>query len=165
MSESLLCYFVTSLAREGVAPSNVRTYLAAVRHAQVVRGHSGPRELSSLPRLRLVQNGAGLPPDQASPNNHPGDPAPDAPTSHPSASDGQLSGDDAVGSRDGLLFWFLSRRRNHRPPLIGLRRKGAPLLGRRGTAPGAIFCGEGGASTRFVVLVRAALTRAGVLWA
>ena len=36
---------------------------------------------------------------------------------------------------------------------------------RRGTASGAFFCGEGGApltKTRFVVLVRAALTRAGV---
>ena len=28
VSEALLCYFVTSLAREGVAPSTVRTYLA-----------------------------------------------------------------------------------------------------------------------------------------
>ena len=57
VSEPLLCYFVTYLAREGVAPSTVRTYLAAVRHAQIMRGHPGPRELSSLPRLRLVQNG------------------------------------------------------------------------------------------------------------
>ena len=57
VSEPLLCYFVTSLAREGVAPSTVRTYLAAVRHAQIMRGHHGPWELSSLPRLRLVQNG------------------------------------------------------------------------------------------------------------
>ena len=73
----------------------------------------------------------GPAPDQASPPYHSSDPAPDAPTSHPSAGDGQLSGDDAVGSRDRLLLRFLSRRRNHRPPLIGLRRKGAPLLGRR----------------------------------
>ena len=58
VSETLLCYFVTSLAREGIAPATICTYLAAVRHAQIMRGHPEPRESSSLPRLRLVQNGA-----------------------------------------------------------------------------------------------------------
>ena len=57
VSETLLCYFVTSLAQEGVAPTTIKTYLAAVRHAQIIRGHPEPRETSSLPRLRLVQNG------------------------------------------------------------------------------------------------------------
>jgi len=57
VSETLLCYFVTFLARDGVAPATIRTYLAAVRHAQIIRGWPEPRESSSLPRLRLVQNG------------------------------------------------------------------------------------------------------------
>ena len=38
-------------------PATIRTYLAAVWHAQIMRGHPEPRESSSLPRLRLVQNG------------------------------------------------------------------------------------------------------------
>ena len=57
MSETLLCYFVTSLAQGGCAPATIKTYLAAVRHAQIMKGHPEPREASSLPRLRLVQNG------------------------------------------------------------------------------------------------------------
>ena len=54
VSEALLCYFMTSLAREGVAPSTVQTYLA---ESITPRSHPGPCDLSSLPRLRLVQNG------------------------------------------------------------------------------------------------------------
>ena len=57
MSETLLCYFVTSLAEEGMAPSTIRVYLAAVRHAQILEGFPEPREASSLPRLHLVQSG------------------------------------------------------------------------------------------------------------
>ena len=40
-----------------MAPSTIRTYLAAVRHAQIMEGLPEPRELSTLPRLRLVQSG------------------------------------------------------------------------------------------------------------
>ena len=57
VSESLLCYFVAALARQGLAPSTIRTYLASVRHAQIVRGLPEPQEHSNLPRLRLVQAG------------------------------------------------------------------------------------------------------------
>ena len=53
----LLCYFVAALARQGLAPSTIRTYLASVRHAQIVRGLPEPWEHSNLPRLRLVQAG------------------------------------------------------------------------------------------------------------
>ena len=53
MSETLLCYFVMSLAREDISPATIRTYLAAIRHAQIMRGHPEPRKSSSLPRLRL----------------------------------------------------------------------------------------------------------------
>ena len=57
VSETLLCYFVTALAWEGIAPATIRTYLAAVRHAQIMHGLPEPRGSSSLPRLRLVQSG------------------------------------------------------------------------------------------------------------
>ena len=57
VSETILCYFVTYLARQGTSPASIKTYLAAVRHAQIVQGHPEPRQSSSLPRLRLVQNG------------------------------------------------------------------------------------------------------------
>ena len=74
VTESLLCYFVASLARQGLAPSTIRTYLAAVRHAQIMRGFPEPRQSSSLPRLRLVQSGVrrergqhGPPPTQRLP--------------------------------------------------------------------------------------------------
>jgi len=57
VSEARLCYFVAMLAGQGVSPTTIKTYLAAVRHAQIIRGHPEPRQLSSLPRLRLIQNG------------------------------------------------------------------------------------------------------------
>ena len=57
VSETLLCYFVTALAREGIAPATIKIYLAAVRHAQIMRGLPEQRESSTLPRLRLIQNG------------------------------------------------------------------------------------------------------------
>ena len=57
VSESMLCYFVVALAREGLAPSTIKTYLAAVRHTQIERGLPDLREGSSLPRLHMVQNG------------------------------------------------------------------------------------------------------------
>ena len=55
--EALLCYFVAFLAKQGVAPSTIKTYHAAVRHAQIMRGLPEPRERSSLPHLRLMQSG------------------------------------------------------------------------------------------------------------
>jgi len=57
VTEALLCYFVATLARQGLAPTTIRTYLAAVRHAQIMRGFPEPRQSSSLPRLHLVQCG------------------------------------------------------------------------------------------------------------
>ena len=57
VSESMLCYFVVALAREGLAPSTIKTYLAAVRHTRIERGSPDLREGSSLPRLHMVQNG------------------------------------------------------------------------------------------------------------
>ena len=50
VTESALCYFVATLAHQGLAPSTIRTYLAAIRHTQIVRGHPEPR-------LRFLQMG------------------------------------------------------------------------------------------------------------
>ena len=55
-SESLLCYFVVELARQGLAPGTIKTYLAAVRHAQILQGFPDIRQ-AALPCLQLVQTG------------------------------------------------------------------------------------------------------------
>ena len=57
VDEAMLCYFVVSLARDGLATATIKTYLAAVRHAQIERGFPDLREASSLPRLQLAQQG------------------------------------------------------------------------------------------------------------
>ena len=57
VSESLLCYFVASLARQGLTPAMIRTYLAGVRHAQIMRGFEEPRQHLTLSRLHLLQAG------------------------------------------------------------------------------------------------------------
>ena len=57
VDEAMLCYFGVSLARDGLAPATIKTYLVAVRHAQIERGFPDLREASSLPRLQLVQQG------------------------------------------------------------------------------------------------------------
>ena len=54
VSESTLCYFVVSLAKEGLASSTIKTYLAAVRHGQIERGFPDLREGSWL---HMIQNG------------------------------------------------------------------------------------------------------------
>ena len=71
VDESLLCYFVAALAEQGLAPTTIKTYLAAVRNAQITRGLPEPRQGSTLPRLRLLQMGVrrvraeqGLPPSR-----------------------------------------------------------------------------------------------------
>ena len=51
VSESMLCYSVVSMALQGLAPAMTKTYLAAVRHAQVIRGFHDLRDMSSLLRL------------------------------------------------------------------------------------------------------------------
>ena len=58
VKELLLCRFVTVLAEEGLAPATIKTYLAGVRHAQIMRGLPEPRqEAGAMARLRLVQAG------------------------------------------------------------------------------------------------------------
>lgn len=48
------CYFVTLLAFEGLAAQTIKTYLAAIRFAQVVQGLPEP---PSSPRLKLAMQG------------------------------------------------------------------------------------------------------------
>ena len=57
VNEQLLCRFIAALAREGLTPGTIKTYLAGVRHAQIIRGLPEPRETGSMPRLKLVQAG------------------------------------------------------------------------------------------------------------
>ena len=57
VNELQLCRFVESLAREGLAPTTMKTYLAGVRHAQVMRGLPEPRQTGQMPRLKLLQAG------------------------------------------------------------------------------------------------------------
>ena len=57
VSESTLCYFVAVLTKQGLAPGTINTYLAAVHHAQIMRGLPKPRQGSSLPRFHLLQSG------------------------------------------------------------------------------------------------------------
>ena len=57
VDELLLCRFIASLAREGLSPATIKTYLAGVRHAQIMRGLPEPKQTGSMARLKLVQAG------------------------------------------------------------------------------------------------------------
>ena len=57
VTESLLCYFVVYLAGQGISPATIKTYLAAIRNAQIRGGYPEPRQGSTLPHLQLVQSG------------------------------------------------------------------------------------------------------------
>ena len=57
VSEQLLCYFSAYLACQKLSLQTIKTYLAGVRHMQIVLGLPEPRQFSSLPRLKLVQSG------------------------------------------------------------------------------------------------------------
>ncbi len=55
--ERLLCYFATYLAKRNLAPQTIKSYLAAVRNAQIAMGLPDPRDQSSMPLLKRVQAG------------------------------------------------------------------------------------------------------------
>ena len=57
VSEHILCYFSSYLARQHLSPQTIKTYLSGIRHMQITLGLPEPRAFSSLPRLRLVQSG------------------------------------------------------------------------------------------------------------
>jgi len=52
VSESLLCYYASYLATDKLSPQTIKVYLAAIWYT-LYADHYGPREFSSLPRLRL----------------------------------------------------------------------------------------------------------------
>ena len=217
VSETLLCYFVTSLARDGIAPSTIKTYLAAVRHAQIMRGHPEPRESSTLPRLRLVQNGVRRvraesvttspptrlpislsllrllrpPPETASYDEcllwaaaatcffgffRAGEITVPSPTAFDARF--HLAWGDVAASQDNrMLRVYLKRSKTDqlmRGTEVFIGATGDDLcpvraiqeyVSRRGSAPGAFFKSAEGtplSKSRFVGLVRSALTRAGV---
>ena len=57
VSQPLLCYFVVHLANSGLAYQTIKTYLAAIRHEQIAKGLPEPKQLSSMPKLKVVENG------------------------------------------------------------------------------------------------------------
>ena len=57
VDELSLCHFVAAMAKDGLAPATVKTYLAGIRHVQIMRGLPEPSQSGSLPRLKLVQVG------------------------------------------------------------------------------------------------------------
>ena len=56
-TEQLLCCFSAYMADSGLSPQTVKSYLAAVRNAQLALGLPDPREQSALPVLKRVQAG------------------------------------------------------------------------------------------------------------
>ena len=57
VSEFLLCAFAADMADNGLAAQTIKSYLAAIRNAQLSLGLPDPREQSSLPILKRVQAG------------------------------------------------------------------------------------------------------------
>ncbi len=57
VSPQLLCYYSAYLATLGLAPSTIKSYLAAVRHLQIAEGFPEPGQYASLAKLRLVATG------------------------------------------------------------------------------------------------------------
>ena len=57
VNESLLCRFVASLAQERLSPITIKTYLAGICHAQILKGLPEPRQSDTMPWLKLLQSG------------------------------------------------------------------------------------------------------------
>ena len=56
VSQSLLCSYITYLAKSGLAYSSIKTYLSAVRYFQVSYGLAAPDRVA-MPKLSLVERG------------------------------------------------------------------------------------------------------------
>ena len=67
---------------------------------------------------------------QTAPPGHAGAPPPDAPAGPTEPGNSYLPGNDALGGHDRLLFRFFPRGRDHRTDPLGIRRSGAPRMGR-----------------------------------
>ena len=57
MSENHLCYFVSTLAEEGLQHQTLKCYMSALRYAQIARGFADPFAGVSLPCLEFVLKG------------------------------------------------------------------------------------------------------------
>ena len=57
VTETLLCSFAAYLGDQGLSSQTIRSYLAGVRNMQLSMGLPDPRDHSSLPILRRVQEG------------------------------------------------------------------------------------------------------------
>ncbi len=57
MSELTLCYYSSYLAKKELAPQTIKSYLAALRNAQISMGLPDPHDQSSLPLLKRVLAG------------------------------------------------------------------------------------------------------------
>lgn len=56
VSQSLLCSYITYLAKSGLVYSSVKTYLSAVRHLQISHGLTAP-DLAAMPKLSFMEGG------------------------------------------------------------------------------------------------------------
>ena len=56
VSQALLCYYVAHLVNSSLAYQTIKTYLAAVRHQQIAKGLPEPKQLTSMPKLKVVEN-------------------------------------------------------------------------------------------------------------
>lgn len=56
VSEPILCYYSSYLACQQLSSQTIKTYLAGIRHTQILLGFPEPREFSSLPHLCLIQS-------------------------------------------------------------------------------------------------------------
>lgn len=132
VSESILCYFVVSLAEQGLAPATINTYLAAVRHAQIIRGLPEVRQ-GQLPRLQLVQTGVKreralrggpqrqrllITPDMLRQLH-------DCWVAPPTGADQVM----LWAAASSCFFWFLPSRGDYHPVGGGLRSQGASRMG------------------------------------
>ena len=55
LSQSLLCYYVSYLADQGLSTGTIKVYLSALRHKQVALGFPDPQH-STMPKLKVIIN-------------------------------------------------------------------------------------------------------------
>ena len=53
ISQSLLRYYITFLAKQKLAPSTIRVYVSALRHSQIALGFPAPAQ-AAMPKLKLI---------------------------------------------------------------------------------------------------------------
>ena len=54
VTQSTLCYFISALARDGLAYSTIKSYLSAVRYLHILHNLPEPRSIP-MPKLSLVE--------------------------------------------------------------------------------------------------------------